>query len=90
MTRREIAKEAVRLAFADLVERTREEQDFMLAAQFHSPERRLEDEARLSEIAMDVRAAEWRLQQAEAEYQAAIDAEKRDERRDDRGQSQRP
>lgn len=79
MTWREFAYEAVRRAFADLVERVREEQEFMLAAQFHGPERRLEDEARHNEIAMDVRAAEWRLQQAEAEYQAAIDAEKRDE-----------
>lgn len=79
MTRREIAKEAVRLAFADLVERVRAEEEFMLAAQFHGPEMRIEDMARHEEIAMDVRAAEWRLQQAEAEYQAAIDAEKRDE-----------
>ena len=75
MTRREIAYEAVRRAFADLVERVRAEEEFMLAAQFHGPEMRLEDEARHNEIAMDVRAAEWRLQQAEAEYQAAIDAE---------------
>lgn len=79
MTRREIAHEAVKLAFADLVERVREEQEFMLAAQFHGPEMRIEDMARHEEIAMDVRAAERRLQQAEAEYQAAIDAEKRDE-----------
>lgn len=76
MTRREIAYEAVRRAFADLVERVRAEEEFMLAAQFHDPKMRIEDEARLNEIAMDVRAAEWRLQQAEAEYQAAIDAEK--------------
>lgn len=55
MTRREAAKEAVKRAFADLVERVRE--------------------ARLNEIAMDVRAAERRLQEAETEYQAAIDAE---------------
>jgi len=75
MTKREAAKEAVRRAFADLVERVRAEEEFMLAAQFHGPERRLEDEVRHAEIAMDVRAAERRLQQAEAEYQAAIDAE---------------
>ena len=76
MTRREIAYEAVRRALADLVERVRAEEEFMLAAQFHGPEMRLEDMARHSEIAMEVRAAERRLQQAEAEYQAAIDAEK--------------
>lgn len=75
MTRREIAYEAVRRAFADLVERVRAEQEFMLAALFHGPEMRLEDMARHSEIAMDVRAAERRLQEAETEYQAAIDAE---------------
>lgn len=75
MTRREFAHEAVRRAFADLVERVRAEEEFMLAAQFHGPEMRLEDEARHNEIAMDVRAAERRLQQAETEYQAAIDAE---------------
>ena len=75
MTRREIAKETVRRAFADLVERVRAEEEFMLAAQFHGPEMRLEDMARHSEIAMDVMAAERRLQKAEAEYQAAIDAE---------------
>lgn len=79
MTRREIANEAVRLAFADLVERVRAEEEFMLAAKFHGPEMRLEDEARLNEIAMDVRAAERRLQKAETEYQAAIDAEKNQE-----------
>ena len=75
MTRREIAYEVVTRAFADLVERVRAEEEFMLAAQFHGPERRLEDEARLNEIAMDVLAAERRLQEAETEYQAAIDAE---------------